>query len=214
MTDLDFFFDPVCPFAWITSRWVVEVQQQRGYQVSWRFIALAVVNEHRVDADERYSPAYRAVHVAGMQSLRVADALRLASGNDAVAAFYTAIGTAFHPDRRRDQFLADPHGFLAELLTAIGQDPALASHLDDESHDQYLRDETALALGRTGKDLGTPLLTFHPGTAAEASFFGPVISRVPRGAEAVRLWDAVEVLASTRGMAELKRSLRDPIDYT
>lgn len=214
MSDLEFFFDPVCPFAWGTSRWVVEVQRQRDYKVTWRFISLAVINEHRVGVDAWYTPAYREVHVASSQTLRVADALRLTAGNEAVSAFYTALGTAFHPDRRRDQFLADPHGFIGELLVGIGQDPALAEHLDDESHDQYLRNESELAFTRTGKDVGTPIITFHPGTATESSFFGPVISCVPRGEAALRLWDAVEVLATTPGMAELKRTLRDPLDFT
>lgn len=207
MADLDFFWDPVCPWAWITSRWVVEVQQQRNYEVEWKFISLAMLNEGRTD--EWYTPAYRAVHRAGLQCLRVGDAVRLAHGNDAVGRLYTELGTRFHPQQRRDAFLDDPHGFLAEALTAAGCDEALAADADDESHDAHLRADTEQALERAGRDVGTPIITFHPGTGREASFFGPVIARVPRGEEAARLWDAVETIATTSGVAELKRSTRD-----
>ena len=86
--------------------------------------------------------------------------------------------------------------------------PALAAAALDDSHDAYIRAETELAFERTGKDVGTPIITFHPGQADEASFFGPVISSIPRGDEALRLWDAIEVIATTSGMAELKRSNR------
>jgi hypothetical protein len=85
---------------------------------------------------------------------------------------------------------------------------------DDDSHDEHLRAETELALSRTGRDVGTPILTFHPGAANEASFFGPVISKAPTGTEAVELWDAVEKLATMSGMAELKRSNRVAPDFT
>src|SRR3954449_11835444 len=102
MADLDFFFDPVCPFAWITSRWVTEAQQLRDYDVRWRFIALKVLNEDRTEA--WYTPEYRAGHMVGFQCLRVADQVRLTVDNAAVARLYTTLGTAFHPERRRQEF--------------------------------------------------------------------------------------------------------------
>ena len=83
-----------------------------------------------------------------------------------------------------------------------------------ESHDAHLESETELALSRTGRDVGTPILTFHPGAANEASFFGPVISKTPRGDDALRLWDAVETIATTSGLSELKRTKRAPLDFT
>jgi hypothetical protein len=207
MTDLDFFWDPVCPWAWITSRWVTEVQRHRDLSVRWRFISLAMLNEHRTD--DWYTPAYRAVHLAGLQCLRVGDAVRLAHGEDAVGRLYTELGERFHPLQRRDSFLADPKGFLAEALAAAACDPALATEADEAGHDTHIRADTDLALARAGSDVGTPIITFHPGTEREASFFGPVIARIPRGSEAVRLWEAVETIATTSGMAELKRSNRD-----
>jgi hypothetical protein len=191
--DLDFFFDPVCPWAWITSRWVVNVSDQRDYEVDWRFISLWILNED--NHQEWYTPQYRAGHYRGQQGLRIADSIRLADDEPAaVGRWYTAIGEALHVGRQREQAAADA--------------------LDDESHDAYIRADTELALSRTGKDVGTPILTFHPGADNEASFFGPVISKAPRGAEALELWDAVEKLATMSGMAELKRSNRVAPDFT
>jgi hypothetical protein len=100
------------------------------------------------------------------------------------------------------------------LLAGAGFDHGYLDAADDDSHDAHIRADTELALSRTGKDVGTPILTFHPGAANEASFFGPVISKAPRGAEAVELWDAVEKLATMSGMAELKRSNRVAPDFT
>lgn len=206
MADLEFFFDPVCPWAWITSRWVSEVQQLRDYDVQWRFISLAVLNDNLVA--DWYSPEYRAGHVAGMHALRVCDAVRISAGNDAVGRLYTALGTALHTDRRRPELTDDITTFVKGILSANGFDPALAAELNDASHDEYIRAETALALERTGKEVGTPILTFKPGTENTGSFFGPVISKIPRGDEALKLWDAIELIATSSGMAELKRSNR------
>jgi hypothetical protein len=98
---------------------------------------------------------------------------------------------------------------LAESVEIAGLPPSLTAAGDDEGLDAVVREETDLALSRTGKDVGTPIITFSPDTDDEASFFGPVISRIPRGEEALRIWDAVELLARTPGFAELKRSARD-----
>ncbi len=206
MSDLEFFFDPVCPWAWITSRWVVEVQRQRELDVTWRFISLRMLNEQQTAP--WYTPEYRAGHAAGTQALRVAAAVRAAHGNEAVGRFYTALGERLHPGGRRRELVDQPAALLGEVCAAAGLDPSSASAWDDESHDVLIRAETELALERTGPDLGTPILTFHPGRPDEGSYFGPVIARAPRGAEALRLWDAIEALATTSGVAELKRSLR------
>lgn len=206
MADLEFFFDPVCPWAWITSRWVVEVQQQRDYQVGWRFISLKMINQERTE--DWYTPEYRAGHMAGLYTHRVCDEVRLQHGNEAVGALYTALGTAFHNHKRRPEINTDPVAFMAEMLQVAGLPIDLAAHALDEQHDVYIASETELAFERTGRDVGTPIITFHPGAANEASFFGPVIASIPRGAEATRLWDAIETVATTSGMAELKRSLR------
>lgn len=211
MADLEFFFDAVCPWAWVTSRWVEEVRALRSYDVEWRFISLKMINQHRTD--DTYTPRYRDVHMAGLYVHRVADEVRLQQGNDGVASLYAACGFAFHNQQRRDEITADPVSFMTEMLSSAGLPTALAAHVHDDSHDAYVQADTELAFARTGKDVGTPIITFHPGTDAEASFFGPVIARIPRGDEALRLWDAVEVIATTSGMAELKRSNRDALHF-
>jgi len=201
--DVEFFLDPVCPWCWLTSRWVTNVQAEKDYDVGWRFISLYYLNLDREPTEEM-----RQIHLGGLRALRVADQVRQDLGNAAVAALYTELGTRIHVERRRGELLGDAQSFVAEALVAAGLDPAYATHVHDESHDAVLRDEVEVALSRTGPDVGTPILTFAPGQGErEGSFFGPVISKAPRGDEAVQLWDAVETLA-TSGVAELKRSLR------
>jgi hypothetical protein len=121
---------------------------------------------------------------------------------------YTALGTSLHNREERALFVADTVGHIGALLEASGLPREWAESANDDSFDGLIRTETELALERTGKDVGTPILTFHPGAAKEASFFGPVIAEIPRGDAALKLWDAVETVATTSGMAELKRSLR------
>jgi len=210
MADLHFFFDPVCPWAWVTSRWVEEVRSLRPFEVEWKFISLKMLNEAR-PADS-YPADLRVAHVAGLHLHRVCAAVRSGHGNEGVGRLYTALGSAIHVDGRRDA-IADPATFLEEMLTTAGLPGELAEHWRDESHDGPIREETELALSRAGRDLGTPILTFHPGADDEGSFFGPIISRAPRGAEALRLWDAVEVVATTPGVAELKRNNRSPLRF-
>lgn len=206
MADLQFYFDPVCPWAYITSRWVVEVQQQRNYDVSWKFISLFMINDERGYNDG--NSAWREGHMSGLQALRVASAARAAAGNEAVAAVYTALGKAIHVDKRRPEQSGGMKSLLQAVLAEAGLNPDWAKSADDELHDEVIRYETKYALEITGKDVGTPILVFHPGKEKQASFFGPVISAIPRGDAALRLWDAIETLATTSGMAELKRSLR------
>jgi hypothetical protein len=167
--DLEFYFDPVCPWAWITSRWVTNVQQLRNYEVSWKFISLRMVNAERGYANNsRYE--------------------------------------AIHRDGRRD-LLESPHAFLSEIAVSASLPKTIADAYTEDAHDEVIRFETEAALSRTGKDVGTPILTFNPKSAQEASLFGPVISQAPHGDEALRLWDAVQTIAEL-GVAEIKRSLR------
>jgi 2-hydroxychromene-2-carboxylate isomerase len=215
--DLEIFIDPACPFCWLTSRWVEEVRAQRDYRVRWRWISLRMVNEARERDGAHYDEQYKAGHTLTLRGLRVLDAVRETHGNEAAGAAYTAFGNAIHVAGRRDEIASDPEGFYAAALRASGFDEAeaakLAAHLDDESHDEVIRAEGDTALDRTGGDVGTPVLTFGPDSDQPRSFFGPVISKSPRGEDAVRLWDAVETLAAS-GVAEIKRSLRDPLDFT
>ena len=146
--DLEFFFDPVCPWAWITSRWVTEVKQLRTYEVNWRFICLKMINENRTD--DRYTPEYRAGHMAGLYGLRVADQVRLERGNDEVAKLYTALGEFIHGEGRRLEITDDPVAVLQLLLKAADLPPELADAALDESHDRVhpQRDRSCLRANR------------------------------------------------------------------
>jgi 2-hydroxychromene-2-carboxylate isomerase len=216
VADLEFFFDPVCPWAYLTSRWVVEVQRERPYDVTWRFISLRMINAAKVGdpAHAWYTEDYQAIHRAGTHGLRVADEIRLQYGPSKVGDFYTALGQAIHRDRRRDEIIGDPVAMLSGVVESVGLPGGLGAHALDESHDEWIASETELAFSRTGRDVGTPIMTFNPGQPNEGSFFGPVINRVPRGDEAVRLWEAVATVATTPGVAELKRSIRGEIDFS
>ncbi len=186
---------------------MVDVQQQRDYEVNWRFISLYFLNDNTVA--DWYDADYRAGHMAGLRALRVADAVRVQFDNDAVGRFYTALGRRIHVERHdRTELRTNPASVIAVALDDANLPSTFVGEADNEDHDAYIRAETELALSRTGKDVGTPILTFKPGRADEGSFFGPVLSKAPRGQAAVDLWNAVELIATTSGMAELKRSNR------
>jgi hypothetical protein len=213
--DINFYFDPVCPFAWMTSKWVRQVQTQRDYTVDWRFISLRLINAE-VDYDAHFPPEYEASHTAGLRLLRVAARARVENGRESMAALYSAFGahifdTAPVPDDHRSEGeVAERRGtreFVEPILAEVGLSLALADALDDESWDLEIRQETDEVLSLTGKDVGTPIIHFEPPEGV--AFFGPVISRLPSESSAVELWDHVVGLASFPGFAELKRSLRE-----
>ena len=211
MASIEFFFDPICPWAWITSRFVTEVSEQADLDVTWRFISLQMVNESNTDLPDGYD---RGAGI-GTRMLRVAAAAGDHGGNDAVAAFYAAAGTRLHTEggARRVWKGEDPAGLISASLAAARLPASLADAGDDTAWDDLLRKDTAVALGRTGPDVGTPIVTFDLARPDETSLFGPVINRIPRGREAVELWDALRLVACTPGLAELKRSLRGDIDF-
>jgi 2-hydroxychromene-2-carboxylate isomerase len=209
--DIHFHFDPVCPFAWITSRWVQEVVGQRDYEVDWRFISLRILNKD-VDYDADFPTTYEEGHNSGLRLLRLAARVRAEMGRAVIGDLYTAMGESIfdverdeHTEARRQARGTAEHA--AEVLAAAGLDVGLAEAVYDESLDAEIASETEDALARTGRDVGTPIIHFEPPDGV--AFFGPVISRVPRGAEATRLWDNVIELARFPGFAELKRSLRE-----
>jgi 2-hydroxychromene-2-carboxylate isomerase len=213
MADVEFFFDPICPWAWITSRLTVEVANQRDLAVDWRFICLRMVNEDK-EYEKDFPPGYVNAHTAGQRMLRIAAAAREELGNDAVGALYTAFGEQLHTAGRSEEIRDGDDSVIGESVELAGLPAALMAAADNEDLDGVVREETDLALGRTGKDVGTPIITFAPGTDQETSLFGPVVARIPRGEEALRIWDAVELLARTSGFAEVKRSARDRPKYS
>jgi 2-hydroxychromene-2-carboxylate isomerase len=209
MSDINYYFDPLCPFAWLTSKWVRTVAARRAYEVDWRFISLRVINEG-VDYATHFPAGYEDGHTAGLRLLRVVAAAREAHGRAAVGPLYEAMGSRVFdaPDAAslRDG-VQGTAAFVEPLLVRAGLPASLSAALDDESWDAVVRAETSEALELTGRDVGTPIIHFGPpdGTA----FFGPVISRLPSEEDAERLWDHVVGLAGFAGFAELKRSLRE-----
>lgn len=176
-------FDPACPWAWMTSRWLKQVETVRDVNVRYEVMSLAVLNDVATDAN-----LWRPV--------RVAIAVRNRHGDDAVDNFYTALGTRFHPgkEERNDATIAaalDEIRLPAELI-----DAAADSNFDDE-----VRQSTAKALELVGDDVGTPVVRI-----GDTAFFGPVVTPSPKGEDAGKLWDGCLLVANTPGFYELKRS--------
>ncbi|MEJ8281904.1 DsbA family protein [Pseudonocardia spirodelae] len=212
--DVEFFFDPICPFCWVTSRWVVEVARQRDVTVRWRPLPLAILNEG-ISYEQRrtVSESYPDSHRRGLEMLRVIEAAAAAHGAGVVGDLYTAFGELVWDTPAPDddgidavmQVMARPRD-LRPALERLGLDPVLAGAATDTSLDEALRATVAEARARCGDDVGTPILSFSPPDGP--ALFGPVIDSVPTGEDALRLWDATYTLATWPGFAELKRSLR------
>lgn len=204
---IEFFWDPVCPFAWLASRWIEEVRSEIGLTVDWRFISLRLINKDK-DYPTHFPPGYEFGHTAGLRMLRVAARIRHELGRDALDPVVTAYGESYFDKPRgsgmRDRLSTPDH--LVEVLTTAGIDLDFASAADETAWDEMIDAEGEIALSRTGRDVGTPIISFGEDGL---SFFGPVISRIPRGSDAVKLWESVNTLAAFPGFAEMKRSLRE-----
>jgi 2-hydroxychromene-2-carboxylate isomerase len=199
MISADFWFDPKCPFAWITSRWILEAAQVRDFAVDWHVMSLAVLNEDRdIPAD------YRARLADAWGPVRILVAAEQAEGSDVLLPLYTAIGNRLHRDGRElDRAL------LAEAVAEVGLPASLVDAMDSEEYDEAIRKSHQGAIDRVGDDVGTPTIAFQ-GTA----FFGPVLTRIPRGEEAGRLWDAATALAAYPHFFEIKRTRTGELDFS
>ncbi len=207
--DINFYFDPICPFAWMTSKWIRIVQAQRDYTVDWRFISLRLINSH-IDYDSHFPPEYEAQHSAGLRLLRVASAIREKHGRAVIGPLYAALGARIleaGPDEGREFGWQGAPALVADALAEAGLPTSLIEFLDDTTRDVEIQAESDEALSLTGKDVGTPIVHFEPPDGV--AFFGPVISRLPDVGQASELWDHVIGLAKFPGFAELKRSLRE-----
>jgi len=209
-----FYFDPVCPFCWLTSKWIRMVQAERDVTVDWRFISLRLINSH-VDYDAHFPPEYEAGHTAGLRLLRVAARTRAEHGPQALDTLQAVFGahifdTPPSTDIVDEQEQGERRGtreFVGPILCEAGLPSKLADALDEESWDCEIRADGEEALALTGKDVGTPIIHFEPPEGI--AFFGPVNSRLPDKETAGELWDHVVGLARFPGFAELKRSLRE-----
>jgi 2-hydroxychromene-2-carboxylate isomerase len=197
-THVDFWFDPICPWAWIASRWMLEVQQVRPVEVTWHVMSLSVLNDGKDDLPEQY----RSLLTTGWGPVRVLIAAEQAHGPEVLLPLYTALGNRFHHEKAPK----DRETITAALAEA-GLPASLADAMDSTSYDEALRASHEEGISRVGYEVGTPVISVN-GTAV----FGPVMSPIPRGEAAARLWDGVLLLAGTDGFFELKRSrTRDPI---
>ncbi len=197
-TQVDFWFDPLCPWAWITSRWLLEVEKVRPVAARWHVMSLAVLNEGKDDLSDRYKELMK----QAWGPVRVCMAAEQKFGQDVVLPLYTAIGTRFH-NEKQDRSRAT----IEAALTDAGLPAELADAMDSTEYDDAVRASHADGIERVGYEVGTPVISVN-GT----SIFGPVVTPIPRGEAAARLWDGVLLVTGTDGFFELKRSrTRDPI---
>ena len=198
ITVVDFWFDPICPWAWITSRWMLEVEQVRPVKTSWHVMSLSVLNEDK----EGLPDSYRELLATGWGPVRICIAAEQKYGSEVLGPLYTALGTRFHHEkapRERATYEA--------ALADAGLPASLADAADSTEYDEALRASHRDGMDRVGYEVGTPVISVNG-----MSVFGPVVSPIPRGEAAARLWDGVQLLAGTDGFFELKRSrTRDPI---
>ena len=190
-TAVDFWFDPSCPWAWMTSRWVDEVSAARDLDVTWRIMSLAILNE-----DKDVPDSYRANFPRLLRYARLVAAVEQLEGQASVKPLYDALGTRIHPGRSKD---ADE--VIAGALAEVGLPADYARFADSDKYDAELRASHNDGIERVGQEVGTPIIAVN-GTA----FFGPVISPTPRGEQALTLWDGIVAAASYDGFFELKRT--------
>jgi len=198
LVEADFWFDPACPWAWLTSRWMLEVEKVRPVRTRWHVMSLAYLNDGKDDLPEKY----REMLAELWGPVRIVVAARRDHGDDVVLPLYTALGNRFHLEdapKTRETYVA--------ALKEVGLPESLADAADDASLDDALKAEHHAGMDQVGEEVGTPVISVEG-----VAFFGPVISPAPKGEEAGRLWDGVRLVAGVDGFFELKRSrTREPI---
>jgi hypothetical protein len=190
-TPVDFWFDPLCPWAWVTSRWMLEVEGVRPVATSWHVMSLGVLNEARDDLPEQYKEAL----AKAFGPVRVCIAAEQQFGNQVLLPLYSALGNRVHVEQRKDDEI------IADALVEVGLPAELAEAATGTEYDDALRKSHHEGMDPVGYDVGTPVIHVEG-----IAFFGPVVTPAPKGEAAGRLWDGVKLVAGTEGFFELKRT--------
>jgi len=198
-TNADFWFDPLCPFAWISSRWILEVEQVRDIEVTWHVMSLAYLNQ-----DKDISDDYREKLRPAGGPVRVCIAAADKHGDDVLLPLYTAMGNRIHIGGEKIS-----RDLIAAAIAEVGLEPELVDAMDDSSYDDAVAKSHHLGMDQVGDDVGTPTIAFEG-----AAFFGPVLSKIPRGEEAGQLWDGCVAVAKVPYFYELKRSRTGELDFS
>ena len=195
----DFWFDPRCPFAWITSRWILEVEKVREIKVRWHVMSLAYLNEKKDISND-----YREMLKTAWGPVRVLIAAQQKYDNEALLPLYTAMGTKIHIENQDIS-----REMIESALREAGLDAVLADAMEDDSLDEAVAKSHHEGMDAVGDDVGTPTVHFN-----ETAFFGPVLTKAPRGEEAGKLWDACVTLGGYEHFYELKRSRTEDLDFS
>lgn len=196
-SSVDMWFDPICPWAWLTSRWLLEVEKVRQIDIQFHVMSLSMLNEGR-DLSEKY----RKLMDDGWAPVRICIAAEQAYGPQVLRDLYTALGNRIHPGKQE----RGPELYQAALAEA-GLDPDLAAAGGSTEYDAALRASHEAGMKPVGLDVGTPVIHAPgPDGGDKIAFFGPVITPAPKGEAAGKLWDGVLLVASTPGFYEIKRT--------
>ncbi|MFG1806048.1 DsbA family protein [Streptomyces sp. NPDC049040] len=197
-TPADFWFDPLCPWAWMTSRWMLEVEKLRPVAVRWHVMSLAVLNEDKLDTlPENYATFLR----DAWGPVRVVIAAQQQHGDEVVGPLYEALGTRFH-----NQALPRTRETIVAALEAVGLPAELADFADRDTYDTELRASHKEGIDKVGQEVGTPVIAVPGADGSQIAFFGPVVTPAPKGEEAAKLWDGTLMVASIPGFYEIKRT--------
>ncbi|MFJ4961232.1 DSBA-like thioredoxin domain protein [Streptomyces sp. ADI96-02] len=198
-TPVDFWFDPLCPWAWMTSRWMLEVEKVREVEVRWHVMSLAVLNEDKLDElPEEYRDM---LETKAWGPVRVVVAAQQLHGDEVVGPLYTALGTRFH-----NQGEGPTREAVVGALKDVGLPVELADHADSDTYDTELRASHKKGIDMVGQEVGTPVIAVPGANGEQVAFFGPVVTPAPKGEAAARLWDGTLLVASTPGFYEIKRT--------
>ncbi|MEU3265609.1 mycothiol-dependent nitroreductase Rv2466c family protein [Streptomyces bacillaris] len=198
-TPADFWFDPLCPWAWMTSRWILEVEKVRDIEVRWHVMSLAVLNEDKLDElPEDYRDM---LENKAWGPVRVVIAAQQLHGDDVVGPLYTALGTRFHNNGEGPTREA-----IVGALKDVGLPEDLVEYADKDTYDTELRASHKEGIEKVGQEVGTPVIAVPGADGEQIAFFGPVVTPAPKGEDAAKLWDGTLLVASIPGFYEIKRT--------